>query len=308
LSYSLEGKLVIGITSRALFDLDEADAVFRTSGLTAYREYQRKHETELLSPGTAFPMVRALLAINSRASKRLVEVIVISRNDADSGLRVFNSAKAHQIDITRGAFTDGRDPWKYLAPLNCNLFLSAEPDDVDKALGMGCPAALILPPPESVEHDVEEVRIAFDGDAVLFDDESERVFQEHGLKAFEEREEHLANVPMNPGPFEPFLRALHEIQAHFDEEHSPIRTAIVTARAAPAHLRVINTLRAWNVRVDESFFLGGLEKGNVLAALRPHIYFDDQRRHLDKARARTASAHVPVQWGRGSRRTSRSDI
>jgi 5'-nucleotidase len=296
MGYSLEGKLVVAITSRAFFDLDEADAVYRSLGLAAYREYQRLRENEPLAPGTAFPLVRALLAINVRAAKRLVEVFVLSRNDADSGVRILNSAQRHGVDIRRAAFTDGRDPWKYLAPFRCNLFLSAEPEDVEKALSIRFPAALILPPPSTIEEDIEEVRVGFDGDAVLFDDESERVFQEQGLEAFQRREEALADVPMNPGPFEPFLRALHEIQAHFDEAKSPIRTALVTARSAPAHLRVINTLRAWKVRVDESFFLGGLDKADVLAALRPHIYFDDQRGHLEQASLKTASAHVPARW------------
>ena len=296
MGYSLEGKLVVAITSRALFDLDEADAVYRSLGLAAYREYQRARENEPLAPGTAFPLVKALLAINVRAEKRLVEVFVLSRNDADSGVRILNSVQRHGVDIRRAAFTDGRDPWKYLAPFRCNLFLSAEPEDVEKALSIRFPAALILPPPSTIEEDIEEVRVGFDGDAVLFDDESERVFQEQGLEAFQRREEALADVPMNPGPFEPFLRALHEIQAHFDEAKSPIRTALVTARSAPAHLRVINTLRAWKVRVDESFFLGGLDKAEVLAALRPHIYFDDQRGHLEQASLKTASAHVPAPW------------
>ncbi len=296
MGYSLDDKLVVAITSRALFDLDEADAVYRSQGLAAYREFQRTRENDPLAPGTAFPLVQALLAINIRAAKRLVEVIVLSRNDADSGVRILNSARLHGVDIRRAAFTDGRDPWKYLAPFRCNLFLSAEPADVEKALGLGFPAALILPPPERIEEDIEEVRVGFDGDAVLFDDESERVFQEQGLEAFQRREEELASVPMNPGPFEPFLRALHEIQAHFEEARSPIRTALITARAAPAHLRVINTLRAWNVRVDESFFLGGLDKADMLAALRPHIYFDDQRSHLEQAFLKTASAHVPPKW------------
>jgi 5'-nucleotidase len=198
MAYSIEGKLVIGITSRALFDLDEADAVHKIKGLTEYRADQREREQEVLAPGTAFPLVRALLAINARSPERLVEVIVISRNDADSGVRILNSIHAHSLDITRAAFTDGRDAWIYLVPFRCNLFLSAEPNDIDHALNQGVPAALILPIPKSLNDDVTEVRVAFDGDAVLFDDKSERVFEGEGLDAFQQREVQLGCVDELP--------------------------------------------------------------------------------------------------------------
>ena len=294
--YSLSGKLVVGISSRALFDLDEADEVFRTEGLAAYRQFQREHENDVLEPGTAMPLIRGLLAIDAVQTperERLVEIIVLSRNDADSAVRLFNSIEAHGLRIVRGAFTSGRDPWPYLGPLECSLFLSANPDDVYHARAQGFPAALVLPRPgEAPDGDVGEVRIAFDGDAVLFHETSELMFQREGLEAFQDHEALRASEPLNPGPFAPFLLALKRIQDRFPEGQSPIRTSLVTARGAPAHRRVVNTLRAWGVRMDETFFLGGIEKAPVLAALRPHIFFDDQLGHLREAQQRVPSAHV----------------
>jgi 5'-nucleotidase len=294
--YPLKGKLVVGISSRALFDLDEADEVYRRHGLAAYRQFQREHEDDVLEPGTAMPLIRGLLAIDDPATPerdRLVEVILLSRNDADSAMRLFNSIEAHGLRIYRGALTSGRDPWPYLGPLECSLFLSANPDDVFQARAQGFPAALVLPRPgETPDSDVGEVRIAFDGDAVLFHEHSELMYQRDGLELFQENEALLASEPLNPGPFAPFLLALKRIQDRFPEGQSPIRTALVTARGAPAHRRVVNTLRAWGVRMDETFFLGGIEKAPVLAALRPHIFFDDQLGHLREAQRRVPSAHV----------------
>jgi 5'-nucleotidase len=294
--YPLAGKLVVGISSRALFDLDEADEVFRRKGLAAYRTFQREHEDEKLGPGTAMPLIRGLLAIDDPATPeqdRLVEVILLSRNDADSAMRLFRSIEAHGLAIHRGAFTSGRDPWPYLRPLQCALFLSANPDDVFQARAQGFPAALVLPRPgEEPEGDLSEVRIAFDGDAVLFDERSELLYQHAGLDAFQDHEAQHADEPLNPGPFAPFLLALKRIQDRYPEGTSPIRTSLVTARGAPTHIRVVNTLRAWGVRIDETFFLGGIEKAPVLAALRPHIFFDDQLGHLRDAQRQVPSAHV----------------
>ncbi len=294
--YSLEGKLVVGISSRALFDLDEADAVFRAQGLAAYREFQRRHEDDVLAPGTAMPLIRGLLAIDDPATpehERLVEVILLSRNDADSALRLFNSIEANGLGITRGALTSGRDPWPYLGALQASLFLSADPDDVFHARAEGFPAALVLARPNESEADeLGEVRVAFDGDAVLFDEASELMFQRQGLEAFQDSERMLTDEPLSPGPFAPFLMALKRIQDRFPDGQSPIRTALVTARGAPTHKRVIKTLRGWGVRMDETFFLGGIEKAPVLAALRPHIFFDDQLRHLHDAQDLVPSAHV----------------
>jgi 5'-nucleotidase len=294
--YSLDDKLVVGISSRALFDLADANAVYESEGIELYREYQRAHETEALRPGTGFPLVRALLAINRRLppDQRLVEVIVISRNDADSAMRVFNSIDEYNLDISRGAFTNGGDSWRYLTAFRCSLFLSLEPTDVVAALREGFPAALLMPPPEGIIHDEEAgpVRIAFDGDAVLFGDEAQSIFDAGTLADFHEHERLRADEPLDPGPFRPFLDALGRVQAHFPPDDPPIRTALVTARDAPAHRRVINTLRSWKVRIDETFFLGGVPKTDVLGVLRPHIFFDDQLSHLEAAAAYVPSGQV----------------
>ena len=285
---TLEDKLVIGISSRALFDLVEANALFEREGLSAYREYQRVHENEILEPGTAYPLVKGLLAVNERAGEQLVEVIVFSRNDADSAMRVLRSIEAHGLPITRGVFRGGRDPWPMLPALSCDAFLSAEPSQVLKARESGVAAALILPSARLADADITEVRIAFDGDAVLFDPASQQVYDEQGLDAFHEHEAAHADVPMSPGPFRPFLEGLARIQAHFGAT-SPVRTALVTARAAPAHYRVVNTLRSWGVNVDETYFLGGVDKTEVLRIFGAHIFFDDQRVHAERA-----ASHVPA--------------
>lgn len=293
--FKLDDMLVVAITSRALFDLHESDQVYRDHGLDVYRAHQREREDIPLDPGTAFPLVRGLLAINDRAGEQLTEVVILSRNDGDSGLRLMNSIEHHKLPITRAAFRGGEDPWAYLRAFRCDLFLSADPPDVQEAVRQRVPSALVLDPPERRDAQAEEinkVRIAFDGDAVLFDGESERYFQEHGLEAFLAREAELADVPMDPGPFKPFLIALGRIQSKFIERESPVRTALVTARNAPAHKRVIKTLRAWGVHVDESVFLGGVDKAEILEAMRPHIFFDDQLTHLERARLFVPSAHV----------------
>jgi 5'-nucleotidase len=284
--------LVIGISSRALFDLAEANHVFELEGLSAYRAFQQQHERDVLAPGTAFPLVKGLLALNERAGLPLVEVIILSRNDADSAMRVFRSVEAHGLAITRGVFRGGRDPWPFLPALSCDVFLTAEPTQVLRARETGVPAALIMPPPASErEEDLSEVRVAFDGDAVLFDDESQRIFDREGLDAFHAYEEAHAEEPMSPGPFRPFLEGLARVQSHFGAV-SPIRTALVTARAAPAHYRVVNTLRAWGVRVDETYFLGGADKTDVLRAFGAHIFFDDQLAHAERAASSVPSAQV----------------
>lgn len=290
--YNLSEKLVIGITSRALFNLDEAHRVYSEQGLEAYRRYQTERETENLEPGTGFSLVKSLLHINNFGKGRLVEVILISRNDADSGMRIMNSVEAHGLDITRFAFTDGPTAYRYLKPLYCDLLLSAAPSDVLAALAEGFPAALVYPPPSTKSEGEGPVKIAFDGDAVLFDDESERVFQKEGIEAFRKREAELEDTPLNPGPLKDFLDALNRIQRLFPESECPIRIALVTSRDAPAHKRPVKTLRAWGVRPDESFFLGGIDKGPILEALQPHIYFDDQRLHLESAAMSTPSAQV----------------
>ncbi len=291
---TLEDKLVVGISSRALFDLTDANDVFEQGGLSAYRAYQREHERDVLEPGTAFPLVRGLLAVNVRAGERLVEVVILSRNDADTGMRVLRSVEAHGLDITRGVFRGGRDPYPLLHAMSCDVFLSAEPSQVIKAREQGVAAAVILPSVKFANDDLTEVRIAFDGDAVLFDPASQQVFDREGLDAFHQHEADHADEPMSPGPFRPFLQGLARIQSHFGAA-SPIRTALVTARAAPAHYRVVNTLRSWGVNVDETYFLGGVDKAEVLKAFGAHIFFDRSarpRRVRRDARARGAGVVV----------------
>ena len=288
----LNDKLVIGISSRALFDLAAANDVYEREGLSAYRDYQLAHEHDILVPGTAFPLVKGLLAVNERADAQLVEVIIFSRNDAESAMRVFRSIEAHGLAISRGVFRGGRDPFPFLSALSCDVFLSAEPQQVLKAREQGVAAAMIMPPPsQATSDDLSEVRIAFDGDAVLFDAASQRLFDEEGLDAFHAYEATHADTAMSPGPFRPFLDGLARIQAHF-QGVSPIRTALVTARGAPAHLRVVNTLRSWGVQLDETFFLGGVDKTEVLAAFGAHIFFDDQQSHVESAARLVPSAQV----------------
>jgi 5'-nucleotidase len=287
---TLAGKLVVAISSRALFDLTDSHRVYTDLGVETYHRYQIEHEDELLAPGPAFALVTKLLRLN-RLSKQYVEVILLSRNSADTGLRVFNAIKHYGLDITRAAFTKGEPTSRYVPAFGAHLFLSADTDDVRRALEDGYAAATIFP--SVFRNETDELRIAFDGDAVLFSDEAERVYQSAGLAAFAQSERDAAAKPLSGGPFKEFLAALHRIQADFPEDQSPIRTALVTARSAPAHERVIRTLRAWNIRIDEALFLGGLEKGEFLRAFGADIFFDDQTRHVESAARHVSACHVP---------------
>lgn len=284
--------LVIAISSRALFDLAESHKVFEEQGLDAYQEYQIAHEDEPLGQGVAFPLVQKLLQLNKRLNKAQVEVILLSRNSADTGLRIFNSIEHYGLNITRAAFSGGDSPYRYIAPFNSHLFLSTDGADVRQALELGVAAATILPSQKPAASR-ESLKIAFDGDAVLFSDESEKIFKNSGLEAFTKNEREAANDPLSGGPFKPFLSALQALQQAFPAGESPIRTCLVTARAAPAHERVVRTLRAWNIRIDESLFLGGLDKGQFLQAFDADIFFDDQQGHCDSARNHVATGHVP---------------
>lgn len=293
MAVNFDEKLVVAISSRALFNLDESHAVFEREGVEAYCAYQIENENKPLQPGTAFPLVKKLLALNGDdLDNPSVEVILLSRNSADTGLRVFNSIKHHNLNITRASFTRGESTHKYISAFGADLFLSSNPEDVQQALAAGHAAATILP--SNVELNTStQLRIAFDGDAVLFSDESERIFKQEGLKAFSANESASANQPLMGGPFKGFLAALHAIQAEYPSEQSPIRTALITARSAPAHERVIRTLRAWDIRIDEALFLGGMDKGAFLKAFGADIFFDDQKRHCDSAREHVATGHVP---------------
>ncbi len=291
MSEDISHKLIVAISSRALFDLDESNRVFETKGVDEYAHYQIAHENEILKPGVAFELVKKFLKLNQYGD--LVEVILLSRNSADTGLRVFNSIEHYQLSITRAAFTGGQSPYQYVNAFGSHLFLSAHRQDVEHALSAGCAAATILPSYNQQRHD-SELRLAFDGDAVIFSDEAERIFQEKGLTAFTTSEKQAAQKPLSGGPFKGFLAALQKLQQHLPKENCPIRTALVTARQAPAHERVIRTLRSWQIRIDEALFLGGLDKSEFLEAFSADIFFDDQQGHCEKARSRgVASAHVP---------------
>jgi 5'-nucleotidase len=283
MAISLDGKLVVAISSRAIFDFEEENRVFEDGNDTAYMQVQRDRLEDAARPGVAFALVKKLLAFDpSSASdgERQVEVVVVSRNDPVSGLRVFRSAKQAGLRLERGVFTRGRAPWTYLEPLKANLFLSANEDDVRAALAAGFPAARVFPDSvQASESHPDEIRIAFDGDAVLFSDESEIVFQEKGLQAFQKHEADKVASPLPPGPFKPLLEALNKLQQA--NPRMRLRTALVTARSAPAHERAIRTLVNWGVEVDEAMFLGGLAKGPFLKQFEPDFFFDDQTRHCE---------------------------
>ena len=311
MSASLEGKLVVAISSRALFDFEEENTVFE-QGVgqhrdRAYMALQLERLDQPAKPGVAFSLVRKLLAFNDlpvpdtepapgrapdKPATQPVEVVILSRNDPVSGMRVFRSASHYGLSIQRGSFTRGQPPWRYLKPLHANLFLSAHLSDVRAALEAGVPAAQVYPQSaHASEAHPHEVRIAFDGDAVLFSDEAERVYQTHGLSAFQKHETEKASQPLLAGPFKPLLAALQRLQ----QEGTPrmrIRTALVTARSAPAHERAIRTLMNWNIEVDEAMFLGGLAKGEFLREFEPDFFFDDQTGHIESAARHVPSGHV----------------
>ncbi|MFC1689565.1 5'-nucleotidase [Pseudomonadota bacterium] len=286
--------LVIGISSRALFDLGQSHAIYEAEGLQAYADYQMKHEDRFLKPGVAFPLVKKLLALNEdEVDHPGVEVILLSRNSADTGLRIFNTIEHYGLNIERAAFTGGESPYKYMEAYGADLLLSTNAGDVRKALERGYAAATILPG-RSSDKGSSQLRIAFDGDAVIFGDEAERIFQESGLEAFSDSERKAAAKPLSGGPFKPVLEGLHKIQSAYPIEGNPIRTALVTARSAPAHKRVVLTLREWGIRIDEALFLGGKSKGEFLKTFGADIFFDDQQVHIESAKDHVTSAHVPA--------------
>lgn len=289
---TLDGKLVIAISSRALFNLDDLHQLFEKKGVETYADYQVAHEEDILLPGVAYHLVKKLLQLKDTQQQSLVEVILLSRNSADTGLRVFNSIQHHGLSITRAAFCNGRSPYRYVEAFGAHLFLSANPSDVHLALQSGCAAAVICSSNTNSLADAE-IRIAFDGDAVLFSDEAECIYQAEGLETFAAREKEQAKIPLMPGPFKKFLTALQQIQNQFPPEECPVRTALVTARSAPAHERVVRTLRHWGIRIDEALFLGGVEKGDFLRAFNADFYFDDQTTHCDSTRQHVATGHVP---------------
>jgi 5'-nucleotidase len=290
---TLANKLVVALSSRALFDFEEENRIFDDRGDKAYVEHQLTKLDQSATPGVAFPLVQKLLRFNSDNQHR-VEVVILSRNDPVSGLRVFRSAQTSGLKLERGVFTRGRPPYSYLKPLGAHLFLSANEDDVKKALQAGFPAARVYSRSLiDAERHPDELRIAFDGDAVLFSDEAEQVYQDQGLEAFHVHEEAKALQPLPPGPFKPLLEALHKLQQAAGESVSiRLRTALVTARSAPAHERAIRTLMKWGIEVDEAMFLGGLEKGPFLREFEPDFFFDDQVTHCESAIVAGPTGHV----------------
>ena len=295
MSTSLDGKLVVAISSRALFDFEEENLVFEQSDDRAYMALQLQRLDTPAKPGVAFSLVKKLLAFNqtpAAAATQRVEVVILSRNDPVSGMRVFRSAQHYGLLIERGSFTRGQPPWRYLKPLHANLFLSTHLSDVRAALDAGVPAAQVYPQSAHASDAYPcEVRIAFDGDAVLFSDEAERVYQAEGLRAFQKHEQDKVLQPLLAGPFKPLLDALKRLQ----KESTPsmrLRTALVTARSAPAHERAIRTLMDWNIEVDEAMFLGGLPKGEFLREFEPDFFFDDQTGHVASASMHVPSGHV----------------
>jgi len=296
--YSLTDKIVIAVSSRALFDLEDAHAIFDENDPSVYTRYQLNHLDEVAQPGVAFELVRKLLAFNTEEEQR-VEVVVLSRNDPVSGLRVFHSSEAHGLEIVRGVFTRGRPPFGYLKPFNACLFLSANEEDVCGALESGCPAARVYTgprdsSPEATGELQDELRVAFDGDGVLFDDSSEAYYKRNGLAEFQKYEVAQAGEPLPPGPLQRFFVALRDLKHRpVSGSRMRVRTALVTARSAPAHRRAIETLQSWQLEVDEAFFLGGVEKSGFLAEFSPDIFFDDQRVHTEPAAQVTRVGHVP---------------
>ncbi|MCJ8219521.1 5'-nucleotidase [Aeromonas veronii] len=299
--YDLTKRLVVGLSSSALFDLEESDNIFRTEGEESYREYQRKMQDEPLGRGVAFPFIRRLLKLNTLCSQDpLVEVILLSRNDSDTGLRVMNSIEYYGLGITRAVFLQGKSPYVYIPAFDIELFLSANYQDVRQAVLAGYPAGQILS--GDIKDDTEdlELRIAFDFDGVIADDEAEGVYKSSGqLADFHSHESELVDVPHNPGPLKNFLQRISDIQKleadkkKEDSSYLPmLKVSIVTARNAPSHKRVINTMRSWGISVNEAFFMGGVEKSKVLNILRPHIFFDDQKLHLQSSSI-LPSVHIP---------------
>ncbi|MDA7416791.1 5'-nucleotidase [Xenophilus arseniciresistens] len=288
---TLDDKLVVAISSRALFNLEEENLLFEAGDPDAYMRLQLERLDVPAAPGIAYSLVRKLLRFNDDGQQR-VEVVILSRNDPASGMRIFNSGAAAELRIQRGVFTQGRSPFRYLTPLNADLFLSANADDVREALTAGFAAAHVnVEAALASQLHPDEVRIAFDGDAVLFSDEAERIFQSQGLEAFQAHEADKAAVPLAAGPLAPFLLALHRLQ-RASATGMRIRTALVTARGAPAHRRAIQTLMSWNIRVDEAMFLAGLDKGGFLREFEPDFFFDDQMGHVASAARHVPAGHV----------------
>ena len=300
--YELGHRLVVGVASSALFDLRESDALFRSRGEAAYREYQEQHLDDPLEPGVAFPFIRRLLSLNDlgEPADPLVEVIVLSRNDPDTGLRVMRSVEHHELQISRAVFMRGKSPYKFMPALGMSLFLSSDRASVLQAAALGLPAGRVLDSTAADDMDDPDLRIAFDFDGVLGDDSSEQIFQSGDLKEFHAHEREQAHVPQEPGPLKDFLAKINVIQTKEEERKLAdpdyrirLHVSIVTARNAPAHERAIRSLKSWGVNVNDAFFLGGIAKAPIIEALQPHIFFDDQLLHLESTAEAAPSVHKP---------------
>ncbi|MDX2758014.1 5'-nucleotidase [Streptomyces europaeiscabiei] len=300
-AYELKDRLVVGIASSALFDLAEADVVFRDQGEEVYRAYQEEHLDDTLDKGVAFPFIRRLLSLNDLSpGDPLVEVIILSRNDPDTGLRVMRSIQSHRLPISRAIFMQGRSPYRFMPALNMSLFLSANEDDVREAVALGLPAGRVLGPAVADEGDDQDLRIAFDFDGVIADDASEQVYQTDGIESFRFHEAANAATPHDPGPLRDFLAGVNRLQRREEEQRAVdaeykirVHVSLVTARDAPAHERPVRSLKNWGVTVNDAFFLGGIDKSTIMEVLKPHIFFDDQVGHLTGTARSTPSVHVP---------------
>lgn len=289
--------LVIGVSSRALFNLEEEERIFQEKNVRGFRKYQLANEDKLLEKGTAFPLVESLLKLNQHVDKEspIVEVVIMSKNSPETGVRVLKSIDHYKLTITRWAFSAGEPLAPFIKAFNVDLFLSKDEADVQKIIdSANCATALVYDPPENYKPETDRVKFAFDADAVVFSEESERIYKEHGMDAFHKHEKENEDVPLNDGPFAALLRKLSDIQDYLpvEKELSPLRIAIVTARNAPSHMRVIKTLRKWNVYVDEAYFMGGWPKAPVLEAIGTHIFFDDQESHLADSKLKVPCGKV----------------
>lgn len=302
MAYPIEHKLVIGIASSALFDLTESHKIYLEGGAEEYRKYQEQHIDVILGKGVAFPFIRRFLSINKHyAQSSPVEVVLLSRNSPETGLRVMNSIAHYGLDISRACFVTGKSPYTYLPAFNTSLFLSANEEDVRNALEANYPAGLVLPSRTEDDDDDAELRVAFDFDGVIADDESETVFKRNNdVDEFHAHERERVAIPHQPGPLADLfqklalMQRLEERAQRRDPSYKKIlRIAIVTARSAPSHERVVTTLKSWGVSANETFFLGGMEKSRVLGIFKPHIFFDDQLSHLKSAGGNIPMVHVP---------------
>uniref|UniRef100_A0A3P9K1U6 5'-nucleotidase, cytosolic IAb n=1 Tax=Oryzias latipes TaxID=8090 RepID=A0A3P9K1U6_ORYLA len=300
-----QNAITIAVSSRVLFNMEKEQQIFEQQGMEEYIKYQVAHETESFSPGPAFSFVKALEAVNAQLrelypeSEELFDVVLITNNHANVGLRLINTINHYQLVIERFCMTGGNSPIGYLKAYHTNLYLSADPDKVHEALEAGIAAATMFTPDKMTEVSETQLRVAFDGDAVLFSDESEQIYKAHGLDKFFEHEKAHENKPLDHGPLKGFLEVLGKLQKKFYAKghrmDCPIRTYLVTARsAASSGARALKTLRSWGLEIDEALFLAGAPKGPMLEKIRPHIFFDDQMFHVEgAAEMGTVACHVP---------------